>query len=118
MTGPACDHVRVDLDGSPPPDRTLLACADVLYGAGGPQAAARLLRRHPGCLLVSVRDEHGQCTTLTRTGVLITAGPVRGGEEHALFASMVHRWLVAVSAAAAAHPGPAAGRGPEHPAGP
>ncbi|MEU1784379.1 hypothetical protein ABZ553_00280 [Streptomyces sparsogenes] len=83
-------------------DATTPACADVLYGAGGPGHAARVLLRYPGCLLVTVRDADGggRCVALARGGgapVAVTAagGPPISGREHALIASALHAWLEA-----------------------
>ncbi|MEU7239146.1 hypothetical protein ACI2L4_06825 [Streptomyces sparsogenes] len=94
-------HLRVDLGGAA--DATTLTCADVLYSSvGDPGHAARVLRRHPGCLLVTVRDADGggRCVALARGGgapVAVTAAGARpvSGREHALIASALHAWLEA-----------------------
>ncbi|NUS12821.1 MAG: hypothetical protein HOY69_15700 [Streptomyces sp.] len=64
--GPVPDHVRRELGGSA--SEAWLRCADVIYGRGGPLRAAAVLRRYPGCLLVSLRDGGGRCVTLVRAG--------------------------------------------------
>jgi hypothetical protein len=77
------------------------ACADVLYGIGAPEHAARTLRRYAGCLLATARDaeDGGRCVAVARGGtpVAVTAtgaGPACG-REHALMASLLHAWLEA-----------------------
>jgi hypothetical protein len=82
------------------------SCADVLYGTGVPERAAALLRRYPGCVLVSLRDAHGRCTTLSRWGGPIVLEPVRSGSEHALAVAMLHQWLVELSRCRAVASGP------------
>lgn len=87
------DHVRVDF-GSDVPE-VWRECADVLYGAGEPALAARLLKSYPGCLLASVRDRvDGRCTAAVRGGVRIEAGLVRSEREHARIASTLYRLLL------------------------
>ncbi len=97
------DHVRVDLDAVS--CEAWRACADVLYGTGSPRSAVPLLRRYPGCLLVSLRDGRGWCVTLARIvradseGALVCVLQVRTGvlsrRDHALLASRFYGRLVA-----------------------
>ncbi|WP_327291910.1 hypothetical protein [Streptomyces sp. NBC_01198] len=97
------DHVRVDVDRVGSEARR--ACADVLYGTGDARDAAALMRRHPGCLLVSLRDGRGRCTTLVRhpaarrgaaeVRVVRVRTRVLGRRTHALLASLLHARLVA-----------------------
>jgi hypothetical protein len=78
-------------------------CADVLVGhhpvagvAPAAALAARALRRHPGCLLVSVPLAGGGCVALRRGGrPLLVSGTGLGRPEQALLASFLHAWLVA-----------------------
>src|SRR5262249_51654186 len=62
--GPGPGPVRGGLGGGAPGAGG--RCGDLLYGGGGPRLAADVLRRYPGCLLVSVRDGAGRCVTLLR----------------------------------------------------
>jgi hypothetical protein len=115
------DHVSVDLDG--PADEAWRSCADVLLGAGEPGLADALLRRYPGCLLASVRDEQGGCTAVMRTGVRITVtcgngpGPAITAHAHAQLASLLHDWLVDVMGEVVTRTDPAAApsAGPRRP---
>jgi hypothetical protein len=102
--GLTADHLLVDLDGAA--DEVARECADVLYGTGaagdgpadGPADCRRLLRRYPGCLLVTLRDAAGGCAVAVRGGDGLVAGCDGGAlsrGEHALFASFLHGWLVA-----------------------
>lgn len=102
MNGPGLiDHVRVDLDSVS--SDAWRGCADVLYGTGSPRSALLLLRRHPGCLLVSLRSSSGRCVTLVRSapGRQGTGGNaelcflhirtgVQSRREHALLASVLY----------------------------
>jgi hypothetical protein len=102
VNGPGLiDHVRVDLDSVS--SEAWRGCADVLYGTGSPRSALLLLRRYPGCLLVSLRSGSGRCVTLVRsfpdrqgTGrnaehfVLHIRAGVQNRREHALLASVLY----------------------------
>ncbi|MER7410796.1 hypothetical protein [Streptomyces cacaoi] len=62
---PVAGCVPVDIDACG--DEAVRECADVLYGSSA-HSARELLRRYPGCLVVTLRHPDGSCCVVTRTG--------------------------------------------------
>ncbi|MGW5355132.1 hypothetical protein ACWERV_32015 [Streptomyces sp. NPDC004031] len=91
------DHVRVELDGTT--SEAWRCSADVLFGTGAPDLAAKLIRRYPGCLVVSLRDGSGRCVTLVRAaggGVVVRVHSGVGSAcAHAVLVSLLYGQLVA-----------------------
>ncbi|MEU8348903.1 hypothetical protein [Streptomyces sp. NPDC048845] len=113
--GHGADCVAVDLDSRT--DEGLRECADALYGTGCPALGGVLLRRYPGCLLVTLRGTpggHGDCrcparsrsgrdcvAVVLRSGarIVVTHAPLRhralSAREHGALAIRLHGLLVA-----------------------